>query len=190
MSVSRRLRYEVLRRDDHACRYCGKRAPATELTVDHVVPVALGGTDEPENLVAACRDCNAGKSSVAPDSPIVEAVSDDALRWAAAMRKAAELQQQRSGKRREYIRCFDEHWRTWTIGDEEVERDGNWRTTIGRFHDIGLPGDVLADIIDDVMPRRVPKYRMWRYFCGAVWNVVRQQQDVAQSIIEREELGE
>jgi 5-methylcytosine-specific restriction endonuclease McrA len=62
VSVSKRLRYEVLRRDDHACRYCGHTAPDVPLTVDHVIPVALGGTDEPENLVTACKDCNAGKS--------------------------------------------------------------------------------------------------------------------------------
>lgn len=27
MAVSKRTRYEVLRRDNHACRYCGARAP-------------------------------------------------------------------------------------------------------------------------------------------------------------------
>lgn len=33
MAVSKRLRYEILRRDDHACRYCGDRAPDVKLTV-------------------------------------------------------------------------------------------------------------------------------------------------------------
>ena len=28
----------------------------------HIVPVAAGGTDDPANLVAACQDCNLGKS--------------------------------------------------------------------------------------------------------------------------------
>lgn len=64
MTVSKRLRFEILRRDNHACRYCGGVAPDATITVDHVVPVALGGSDDPSNLVAACKDCNAGKSSV------------------------------------------------------------------------------------------------------------------------------
>lgn len=41
MSVSKRLRFEVLRRDNHTCRYCGSSAPEVKLTIDHVVPVAL-----------------------------------------------------------------------------------------------------------------------------------------------------
>jgi 5-methylcytosine-specific restriction endonuclease McrA len=39
MAVSKRTRYEVLRRDNHACRYCGGIAPDVILTVDHVTPV-------------------------------------------------------------------------------------------------------------------------------------------------------
>ena len=57
MPVSKRLRYEILRRDNHACRYCGGTAPDVVITVDHVVPVALGGSDDAGNLVAACKDC-------------------------------------------------------------------------------------------------------------------------------------
>lgn len=89
MALSRRLRFEVLRRDGHACRYCGAMAPDVKLTVDHVVPVALGGSDEPRNLVTACVDCNNGKTSTQPDSEIVEDIAADALRWKRALEAAA-----------------------------------------------------------------------------------------------------
>lgn len=56
MAISKRLRFEVLRRDNHMCRYCGRGAPDVALTVDHVVPVALGGHSDPTNLVTACVD--------------------------------------------------------------------------------------------------------------------------------------
>ena len=58
MAITKRTRYEVLKRDNHACRYCGAVAPDVKLQVDHVIPVALGGTDNPDNLVAACVACN------------------------------------------------------------------------------------------------------------------------------------
>jgi 5-methylcytosine-specific restriction endonuclease McrA len=45
----------VLERDDHRCRWCG--GLATE--ADHLVAKVLGGTDDLDNLVAACRPCNA-----------------------------------------------------------------------------------------------------------------------------------
>ncbi|MCX5365877.1 HNH endonuclease [Streptomyces sp. NBC_00124] len=63
MAVSKRLRYEILRRDRYTCRYCGASAPDAPMRVDHVTPVALGGTDHPSNLVAACEPCNSGKTS-------------------------------------------------------------------------------------------------------------------------------
>ena len=50
-------RHQLLRRDNHACRYCGRSAPEVPLTVDAVVPEALGGSHkDPANLVAACAD--------------------------------------------------------------------------------------------------------------------------------------
>lgn len=54
----RRLRAEILAANP-VCVYCG--APAT--TVDHVIPVAKGGTSDPGNLVAACIACNASKQA-------------------------------------------------------------------------------------------------------------------------------
>jgi 5-methylcytosine-specific restriction endonuclease McrA len=60
--VSRRTRFKVLERDGHRCRYCGRTASEIALDVDHVKPVREGGTDDMDNLVAACIDCNSGKS--------------------------------------------------------------------------------------------------------------------------------
>ncbi|MEV7815591.1 MULTISPECIES: HNH endonuclease [Streptomyces] len=70
MTVSKRKRFEVLRRDGFRCRYCGAAASAAELEVDHVTPVALGGTDELDDLVTSCGPCNDGKASTAPDEPV------------------------------------------------------------------------------------------------------------------------
>jgi 5-methylcytosine-specific restriction endonuclease McrA len=57
------LRFAILERDGFRCRYCGAPAPEVRLHVDHVIPVIAGGSDDPENLVAACEDCNLGKSA-------------------------------------------------------------------------------------------------------------------------------
>ena len=63
MSVSRSLRFHILERDNHTCHYCGRRPPEVVLQVDHVVSIALGGSDTPDNLITACRDCNTGKGA-------------------------------------------------------------------------------------------------------------------------------
>lgn len=63
--MGKRLRFEVLKRDLFKCRYCGKSAEGGALLqVDHVIPVAKGGKNDLMNLVAACTDCNAGKSAI------------------------------------------------------------------------------------------------------------------------------
>jgi 5-methylcytosine-specific restriction endonuclease McrA len=53
----RRVRKEVLDRDYWTCHYCGQEAN----TVDHLIPISKGGTDEATNMVAACIKCNSGK---------------------------------------------------------------------------------------------------------------------------------
>jgi len=59
--VSRRLRWQVLTRDNFRCRYCGASGDQAELHVDHVISRLDGGTDEIGNLVTACIPCNLGK---------------------------------------------------------------------------------------------------------------------------------
>ena len=51
----------MLERDRWRCHYCGKqlRPGSLDATVDHLKPVALGGSHDPSNLVAACRSDNA-----------------------------------------------------------------------------------------------------------------------------------
>jgi 5-methylcytosine-specific restriction endonuclease McrA len=55
-------RRAVFARDEGVCQYCG--APAENL--DHVVPRSRGGLHVWENVVAACRRCNAKKMDRTP----------------------------------------------------------------------------------------------------------------------------
>lgn len=43
------------------CAYCGKQLDRGTVEIDHVIPVAKGGTGWASNLVPACRSCNAKK---------------------------------------------------------------------------------------------------------------------------------
>lgn len=60
--LSKMLRFEVFKRDCFKCQYCGAEAPGVVLHVDHIEPVAKGGTNEITNLITACEPCNNGKS--------------------------------------------------------------------------------------------------------------------------------
>jgi 5-methylcytosine-specific restriction endonuclease McrA len=48
------------------CHYCEKKFKPKDLTMDHVVPLARGGTSTPGNIVPACKDCNRDKKLETP----------------------------------------------------------------------------------------------------------------------------
>ena len=54
--VSKHISWQVFRRDNFQCRYCG--IDTVPLTVDHLVTWESGGPSIPENLVASCQRCN------------------------------------------------------------------------------------------------------------------------------------
>lgn len=59
-------RTNVFLRDRHRCGYCGEPGRAQDLTFDHVIPRSTGGTTDWDNIVTACRGCNARKRDRTP----------------------------------------------------------------------------------------------------------------------------
>lgn len=64
-------RVNVYRRDELRCQYCGIQYPASELTLDHVVPRSMwkgpGTPTDWHNIVACCIDCNRKKNNQTPE---------------------------------------------------------------------------------------------------------------------------
>jgi 5-methylcytosine-specific restriction endonuclease McrA len=60
-------RRNVAKRDHYTCQYCGAQPGVQDLTIDHVIPRAQGGTSSWTNCVAACGTCNARKADRTPD---------------------------------------------------------------------------------------------------------------------------
>jgi len=48
------------------CHYCEKKVSPKMLTMDHLVPLARGGLSTKNNLVPACKECNAEKKLHTP----------------------------------------------------------------------------------------------------------------------------
>ena len=45
-SLTKKVRFEVFKRDSFTCQYCGRTAPSVILEVDHIKPVCDGGQNE------------------------------------------------------------------------------------------------------------------------------------------------
>jgi hypothetical protein len=62
-SISKKLRFEVFKRDSFTCQYCGESAPTVVLHADHIHPVKEKGKTDLLNLITSCIDCNLGKGA-------------------------------------------------------------------------------------------------------------------------------
>jgi len=125
-SISKRLRFEIFKRDGFTCQYCGQQPPDGVLEIDHIRPLSKGGETEPLNLVTSCFDCNRGKAD--RELGKVRPRPDADLEWLATQQEIAELRRYQEGRAardkltKEIIALLQEswgvHWRTKEIPDE------------------------------------------------------------------------
>lgn len=185
MAITKRTRFEVLKRDDHTCRYCGASAPDAKLTVDHVTPVALGGTDNPDNLVAACRDCNYGKGSTSPTEEMVQQVGEDDIRWAQAIKKAAAqmlAETEATSKRHEW---FLSEWRYWDK-DHHYLPDA-WATSVDSWIGAGLPREVLISCLEIALGNRGVRHdAVFAYMGGIARKKIAKLHEDAKALVDSE----
>lgn len=55
------VRKYVFNRDKYQCQSCGQTNLETNLTIDHIIPLALGGHNDISNLQTLCFSCNQQK---------------------------------------------------------------------------------------------------------------------------------
>ena len=140
--ISKALRFEILTRDGYRCRYCGAGAPTVQLQIDHVLPRSLGGRDDASNLVAACFDCNAGKS----DRKIIALPPGFAL---TPDKRPARLEKLRRAKAKAQEAVPQEHVLDCSrIEEFDEENDGSqlcwvWCRTHGKLEWHSLPYDYV-----------------------------------------------
>jgi len=183
MTVSKRLRYEILNRDGFACRYCGAKAPDATLVVDHVTPKALGGTDEPTNLVAACRDCNTGKSSVSPDANTVADVERDDLEWSRRIRQALDEMAEDRARTRVLVNTFHDWWCRPNCGFNDKDLPWDWADSVKQFLAAGLDLYTITEMAETAQRNlKVHRSDVWRYFCGCCWGAIRQAHERAREL--------
>ncbi|HKN69723.1 MAG TPA: HNH endonuclease [Terriglobales bacterium] len=72
----RKVRYEISGfvqqrvwvADGFKCMYCERPMGEVQLTIDHWMPLEMGGVNGPSNYLSACRKCNKDKGSEDPKS--------------------------------------------------------------------------------------------------------------------------
>jgi DNA-directed RNA polymerase subunit RPC12/RpoP len=174
-ALSKKVRFEVFKRDGFVCQYCGNHPPAVLLQVDHITPVKLGGTNDMDNLITSCQPCNAGKTAT-PLSVVPQSLAD----------KAAEV-----ADREEQIRGYN----AVMAGRRERIEEEAWQVAEAMVPDArdGYPRDRFTSIkmfltrlsfdevyeASDIARSKVPynKTAMFKYFCGVCWKKIKDAGD-------------
>lgn len=168
--ISSKARFEVFKRDKFTCQYCGAHPPAVVLHVDHIHPVAEGGTNDEDNLVTACENCNLGKGARLLSS------TPKTLEEKAAI--AAEREAQLAGYAAVMQAVRDRiEADTWEVADALIPGSSEGMPTarfnsIKRFvQEIGKQACLEAsDIAWSKKPYSDPQ--RFKYFCGICWRKI------------------
>ncbi len=170
--MSKKLRFEVFKRDGFKCQYCGAHPPTAILEPDHIKPVADGGTNDMDNLVTACFNCNRGKAANSLDS-VPQSLADKA---ASVAEREAQLRGYSEVMEAKRDRIEDELWRVAEVIEPGSSKSGmhrDWTNSISKFNEkLGVYECLdAAEIARAKFP--YGGKRTFLYFCGVCWGKVR-----------------
>lgn len=167
-SISTRTRFDIFKRDNFSCQYCGGVPPKAVLHIDHIHPVSKGGDNSPSNLATACSLCNGGKSakllSSVPQSLQEQAIAiKESERQLKSFNKMVREQKQRIDEEAwEVVAALTPH-RPSQIGSRDFVSIKNFIGRIGLF-----PTIEAAEIAWE------KRRGNFKYFCGVCWNKARE----------------
>lgn len=176
MSISKKTRFEVFKRDNFACQYCGRTPPQVVLEPDHIDPKVNGGSNHIDNLITACFDCNRGKAGrLLTDIP--QTLKDKA-------ELIAEKELQIKGYNKILKKRADRlEAETWEVAqslahDPNLESYSRQRLTSIKMFLERLPFQKVLEASEYANSAvRHLGDRHFRYFCGTCWKMIREQEN-------------
>lgn len=170
--ISKRARFEIFKRDGFTCHYCGAHPPHAILHVDHIHPVAEGGTNDPDNLVTACSYCNLGKGatllSKIPGSLHEKALvarerEDQLLGYAQIMQEIRDRIEADAWDVAEVLKLGASEG----FSTANLQSIKNFVTKLGKHE--------CLDAADRALSRQPYNYQQrFKYFCGVCWRKIQE----------------
>ena len=170
--VSKRIRFEVFKRDGFCCAYCGATPPNVLLECDHIEPVSAGGKTEMDNLVTACQPCNRGKSDV-PLSSVPQSMAE---RAAEVTEREAQIAGYQAVLKQKRLRIEADAQEVLEVFCRAYGREGipqrDFVSIKNFIEKIGLDQCLFA--AEKAALRFYSGYnRAFKYFCGICWNLIK-----------------
>lgn len=167
--LSKKLRFDVFKRDQFTCQYCGQTPPVVVLEVDHITPVVEGGSNDILNLLTACFDCNRGKGKEGLES-IPETVAQRAEVLKEKEAQLSAFKRLLSNIKRRENREID-RIEEIMLGETGFQFKDRFRESVRMFLS-RLPFDTVEQFAWLSTTRIDDRERRLKYFCGCCWRVI------------------
>lgn len=172
-STGKRTRFEIFKRDHFTCQYCGAQPPDVVLVLDHIDPVASGGTNDLLNLTTSCEQCNQGKSDKSLGDGMVRPDAD--LLYLQTRQEIAESERYIDALRVREDRLeqlTDALVQRWFVYDTNAEYAPSWlpatvRSLLGRY-DTAIVDAAIADVAGKVATGYLERGRPTDRYINAV----------------------
>lgn len=167
--ISKKVRFDVFKRDCFICQYCGKTPPLVILEIDHIHPVSKGGNNNADNLLTACFDCNRGKAAgLLTVSP--QTVADKAIILAEKEEQLKQFDKLLKLKRKREDKQIDEIQNIFSSVFINREFTASFRESIRKSFIPFLNHQELLDSMAVSCQRMSKDEKAIKYFCGICWN--------------------
>jgi hypothetical protein len=170
-AISKKMRFEIFKRDNFTCQYCSAKPPNIPLEIDHILPVSKGGDNSKDNLITSCFDCNRGKSSNELNTVIptliektekIKLAQKQYLQYKSLQKKQAKIINQEIS---EIENIFKEVFSEYSFQPNFILQVKVFIENIG-FYEVKEAMEIACLKISD--PNNALKY-----FCGIYWNKYR-----------------
>lgn len=172
--LGNKLRFDIFKRDLFTCQYCGKNPPSVVLEIDHIIPVSKGGSNEIDNLLTSCFECNRGKtntslntlpSTTAEKLALIQEKEDQYK----AYQKTLAVVERRIKKEIEKVNdVYKSHFPKYQLS--ESFKTGSVRKFI---IELGLNEVLVA--MDRACSKIYSSNGATKYFCGICWSKIKER---------------
>ncbi len=170
-SLSKKVRFEVFKRDVFTCQYCGSKPPSVVLEVDHIIPVASGGENDEDNLVTSCFDCNRGKGArsleISPETLARKLeIQNEAKEQLASFEKSVKAKKAKVTRKLNKLDKLFESETNHTL-------TYSFKQSVRKFFEL-LPEYEVIDSMEIALNKFSDKPQLAaKYFCGICWNKIK-----------------
>ena len=174
MAISKKIRFEIFKRDGFKCVYCGKTPPGIILEIDHIEPKSEGGKDDINNFVTSCFDCNRGKGKIKLDvipSPVLDNLENLKERET-QIREYRKFIKKIEARENQDIQIIDEN----LLSDLNKSLTESFKIATLKNFIRKLPLNELIEAADLAKLRIQDPDRRVKYFCGICWNKIRSRE--------------